>query len=259
MAQRIEHRTSNPTVAGSSPAGRARIFPVHRPDSAALSPCRLARISGFGPQCLGLGGFAAFSGCSRRRLAGPRPASRDGLRVVPARAVQKPSGRLSAIGSRLGRAVRRRQAPSLDRFCPGLCQGRLMVFRMLEDGRAGAVAMRGCARRSACIIRGAVPRLSGGIVRRLPGFLSRARRVFLCLNAVHLFRPRPTIPITVKIAQSAKTVFVSIGNTSNHPGNAAQQAKAPRGHYTRMPLRGRMRGGMGRPAEAGPSPISSRR
>lgn len=26
MAQRIEHRTSNPTVAGSSPAGRARIF-----------------------------------------------------------------------------------------------------------------------------------------------------------------------------------------------------------------------------------------
>ena len=30
------------------------------------------------------------------------------------------------------------------------------------------------------------------------------------------------MPITtVKIAQSAKTVFVSIGNTSNHPGNAA--------------------------------------
>lgn len=26
MAQWIEHRTSNPTVAGSSPAGRARIF-----------------------------------------------------------------------------------------------------------------------------------------------------------------------------------------------------------------------------------------
>ena len=26
MAQRIEHRTSNPTVAGSSPAGRARVF-----------------------------------------------------------------------------------------------------------------------------------------------------------------------------------------------------------------------------------------
>lgn len=38
MAQRIEHRTSNPTVAGSSPAGRARIF---WPERDLLSPAFL--------------------------------------------------------------------------------------------------------------------------------------------------------------------------------------------------------------------------
>lgn len=48
MAQRIEHRTSNPTVAGSSPAGRARIFWPERdlPPPAFLSSkteCILAR------------------------------------------------------------------------------------------------------------------------------------------------------------------------------------------------------------------------
>ena len=46
----------------------------------------------------------------------------------------------------------------------------------------------------------------------------------------------------VAMAQGAKTVFVSIGNTSNHPGNAAQQAKHREGHYTRKPLRRRARG-----------------
>lgn len=92
-----------------------------------------------------------------------------------------------------------------------------------------------------------------------PASFPRARRVFLYLNAVHLFRPRPTIPITtVKIAQSAKTVFVSIGNTSNHPGNAAQQAKHREGHYTRMPLRGRMRG-HGKAPPRRSLPVSSRR
>ena len=48
MAQRIEHRTSNPTVAGSSPAGRARIFRPERdvpPPAILLSKamCILAR------------------------------------------------------------------------------------------------------------------------------------------------------------------------------------------------------------------------
>lgn len=48
MAQRIEHRTSNPTVAGSSPAGRARIFWPERdlpPPAILLSKakCILAR------------------------------------------------------------------------------------------------------------------------------------------------------------------------------------------------------------------------
>ena len=48
MAQRIEHRTSNPTVAGSSPAGRARIFWPERdlPSPAFLlskAECILAR------------------------------------------------------------------------------------------------------------------------------------------------------------------------------------------------------------------------
>ena len=97
-----------------------------------------------------------------------RPARRDGLRVVRARAVQKPSGRLSATGSRLGRAVRRRQALSLIALS-GLCQGRLMVFGC-SKADAGAVVMRGCAcggRRVSYGVR--CPGLSGGIVRRLPG------------------------------------------------------------------------------------------
>ena len=97
-----------------------------------------------------------------------RPARRDGPRVVQARAVRKPSGRLSVTGSRLGRAVCRRQAPSLVAL-PGLCQGRLMVFgRSKAD--AGAAATRGCAcggRRVSYGVR--CPGLSGGIVRRLPG------------------------------------------------------------------------------------------
>ena len=107
-----------------------------------------------------------------------RPARRDGLRVVQAKKKKKPSGRLSATGSRLGRAVRRRQALSLIALS-GLCQGRLMVFGC-SKADAGAVAMRGARAAVGVYHTGCgAPAYRAASCVDYPASFPRARRVFL--------------------------------------------------------------------------------